>query len=152
MKPPAALRAGESLLQTLWVGALWSVGYIVAPALFANLPDRAQAGQMAGELFTLVTWLSLVCGALLIAGEARSGRAATIRRLRVALIAFMLGCLAASEWILRPMMEAARAADGTPGPGFGLLHGFAAALWLLASLSGVLLVVAGSLRVRSPVD
>jgi len=69
MSRPGALRAGELLLQTLWVGALWTVGYIVAPALFANLPDRTQAGQMAGELFTLVTWLGLACGGILLVAD-----------------------------------------------------------------------------------
>jgi len=149
MSRPGALRAGELLLQTLWVGALWTVGYIVAPALFANLPDRTQAGQMAGELFTLVTWLGLACGGILLVAEVRSDRLVPIRRLRTGLVVFMLACQAGSEWVLRPMMAATRAADGSPGDGFGLLHGISASLWLLASLAGLLLVVAGALRVRA---
>ena len=29
---------------TLWIGALWTVGYVVAPTLFSTLSDRALAG------------------------------------------------------------------------------------------------------------
>jgi hypothetical protein len=147
MSRPAALRAGESLLQTLWVGALWTTGYLVAPALFAHLPDRALAGEMAGRLFSLVTWVSLVCAIALLLAEIRSMRPAAIRRLRLTVVGFMAACLAGSEWLVRPLMRAARLADGTPGPDFGLMHGISAALWLLASLAGLLLVVSGTLRV-----
>ena len=40
-------RQAESLLLilvTLWAGALWTVGFVVAPALFKLIPDRAMAG------------------------------------------------------------------------------------------------------------
>jgi hypothetical protein len=131
-------RVGEKLIQTIWVGALWSVGYIAAPALFANL-DPATAGRVAGELFTIVTWLSMVCGVLLmlaLRGKAGSGR------LRIRLIPLMMALIGASEWIVRPLMEATRLPDGTPGAGFGMWHGVSALLYLSASLLAILLVAA----------
>jgi hypothetical protein len=134
------LRTGERLIQTLWVGALWTVGYIVAPALFQHL-DSAQAGRLAGELFTVVAFLSVACGTLLLL--ARIGPAPDPqRRLRGRLVALMMILVAVGEWGVRPVMEAARLPDGTPGPGFGLWHGVASVLYLLASLGGVWLVVA----------
>ncbi|MGH8809748.1 MAG: DUF4149 domain-containing protein, partial [Noviherbaspirillum sp.] len=39
------------LIATLWVGSLWAVGYLVAPTLFATLPDSVLAGTIAGRLF-----------------------------------------------------------------------------------------------------
>ena len=66
------MRIGETIVQTLWVGALWTVGYLVAPALFEYLETPAEAGRIAGELFTIVTWLSMVCGALLLLAAGRS--------------------------------------------------------------------------------
>jgi hypothetical protein len=134
-------RIGEKLIQTVWVGALWSVGYIAAPALFAHL-DPATAGRVAGELFTVVAWLSMVCGVslmLAMRGTTRSGGEA---RLRNRLIPLMMTLVGSSEWIVRPLMEAARLPDGTPGAGFGMWHGVSALLYLAASLLAILLVAA----------
>ena len=141
--PPAGRlrRTGERLIQTVWVGALWTVGYVVAPALFVHL-DTREAGRMAGELFTIVAVLSVACGALLVLARIGS-RQDPQRRLRVRLVALMVGLIAAGEWIVRPLMEAARLPDGAAGPGFGLWHGLASLLYLLASLAGLWLVVAG---------
>ena len=138
------MRVGETLIQTLWVGSVWTVGYLVAPALFEHLDSRAMAGRVAGELFTLVTWLSIVCGGLLFAGVIRDGIHNKRPRLRGALIMAMMILLGASEWLVRPLMEAARLPDGTPGDGFAMLHGVSAVLYLLGSLAGVCLVVSGA--------
>lgn len=146
------MRVGERLIQTLWVGAVWTVGYIVAPALFEHLESRATAGRIAGELFSLVTWLSMACGVLLLAGMARRGRDGHPVRLRSVLIIAMMVLLALAEWLVRPLMEAARLADGTPGDGFAALHGVSAALYLAASLAGVFLVASGSRRLSARGD
>ena len=82
MNRPDSLRVGETLIQTLWVGGLWIVGYVVAPSLFARLDDTRLAGELAGGLFDLMAWISMVCGLLLVAAENGSGRPPGIRRLR----------------------------------------------------------------------
>ena len=140
MKPaPAGVAAAlEAVIQTLWVGSLWTVGYLVAPALFAHFPDTATAGRVAGRLFTLVTWLGLGCAAaLLLLMRLRRGA----QRARVRLVLVMAGLLAASHFLVRPLMEAARLPDGTPGPGFGAWHGVSSLLYLAASLAGLALVI-----------
>lgn len=140
-----ALRSGEAIIQTLWVGALWTVGYLVAPALFAHL-DVREAGRIAGELFSVTAWLSVVCGALLLIARRDAAQQAGIRKLRPWLIIVMLVLIAAGEWGVRPLMEASRAPDGTPGEGFALWHGVSAMLYLFASVTGLLLVAAGADR------
>jgi hypothetical protein len=55
-----------SLSITLWVGGLMVVGGLVTPVLFAQLPDRALAGNVAGTLFTLLAMIGFVCGAYLV--------------------------------------------------------------------------------------
>jgi len=142
------MRIGEELLQTFWVGALWTVGYFVAPVLFDQL-DTATAGQVAGELFRLVTWLSMICGSLLLLGAARGGSNRGAAGLRCLLIASIMVLLASSEWLLRPRMQAARLPDGTPGEDFAMLHGISAGLYLAASMAGLLLVATGVRRLRS---
>jgi hypothetical protein len=46
----AALSSTQLLLAAAWTGALWTVGALVAPGLFAALPDRVLAGTLAGAL------------------------------------------------------------------------------------------------------
>lgn len=149
MTAAGALRVGESLVQTLWVGALWTVGYLVAPALFAHLDSTAAAGRMAGELFNVVAMLSMVCGALLLVAAIGGRRGYPQWRIRASVIVLMTVLLAASEWLVRPMMEAARLPDGTPGDGFGMLHGVSATLYLAASIAGIFLVSMGSWRISA---
>ena len=61
----------------LWAVALWwsslgLIGFLVVPLLFARLPTPAMAGNMAGGLFQAQTWISLVCGlVLLISGQSK---------------------------------------------------------------------------------
>ncbi len=148
MTGSSSLRVGEGLIQTLWVGGLWTVGYIVAPSLFAQLEETRVAGALAGSLFEVMAWISIACGALLLILEGSSPRPQGLRRLRRWVIAAMLVCMAVSVWGLRPWMQAARLADGSPGENFALWHGISAALYLVASLSGILLVASSSIRFK----
>ena len=55
----------------IWLAAAWAMslavlGLMVVPMLFVYLPTPAMAGQMAAKLFTAQTWVSVVCGALLL--------------------------------------------------------------------------------------
>ncbi len=125
------LFTGEQVLRGLWAGCLWTVGYLVAPTLFAVLDDRGLAGQLAGRMFTGATGVSLLIAGALAAFYAWQGRTA---RGRLGLVVVAGGLLALNEWGLRPFMEAARLPDGSPGPDFGMLHGISAVLWLVASV------------------
>ncbi len=56
----------QVFLAALWWGSLCAVGFMVVPMLFMHLETPAMAGQMAAKLFTAQSWLSLVCGLLLL--------------------------------------------------------------------------------------
>lgn len=58
-------------LAALWWGSLCAVGFMVVPMLFTHLETPAMAGQMAAKLFTAQSWLSLVCGLLLLLAAKR---------------------------------------------------------------------------------
>lgn len=70
----------------LWWGSLSAIGFMAVPLLFRYLPTAALAGQTAARLFSAQTWVSLVCGALLLVllkpkpglTQAQPARAATI--------------------------------------------------------------------------
>jgi hypothetical protein len=56
---------------SIWVAALWwaslsTMGFLVVPLLFTYLPAPAVAGAMAAKLFSAQTWVSTVCGLILL--------------------------------------------------------------------------------------
>jgi hypothetical protein len=61
----------QLFLAALWWGSLSAVGFMVVPMLFMHLETPAIAGQMAAKLFTAQSWLSLVCGLLLLLAAKR---------------------------------------------------------------------------------
>lgn len=61
----------QVFLAALWWGSLCALGFMVVPMLFMHLEAPAIAGQMAAKLFTAQSWLSLVCGLLLLLAAKR---------------------------------------------------------------------------------
>ena len=53
------------IIVTLWVGALWATG-LSAYVLFDTLQDKQLAGQLAGKLFTIVSYIGLISGTYLL--------------------------------------------------------------------------------------
>ncbi len=138
----------RSLLIALWAGSIWTVGYLVAPTLFATLADRVLAGTIAGGMFRSEAWLSIGCGLALLG--LLQWRAADLaprrRRMFIALAAGMLACTVVSHFGLQPYMAELRAAAGPSGvmeagakSRFGALHGVSSVLYLIQSvLAGIL--------------
>ena len=50
----------EHVVLTLWVGGMWTTGYLVTPVLFSTLQDRMLAGNIAGRLFGVLSVIGLV--------------------------------------------------------------------------------------------
>jgi hypothetical protein len=61
------MRALPLWLAAAWWGSLTTLGFFVVPMLFAFLPTPAMAGGMAAKLFTAQTFISAICGLLLLA-------------------------------------------------------------------------------------
>ena len=135
------LLAGERILLTLWVGALWTIGYIVAPALFANLEDRALAGTLAGLMFELVAYIGIVCGALLLVFN-QLRRSERRRNWRAAVLLLMLLLVCVGQFVLAPAIGELRVAEVTDSRAFANLHAAASVLYLINSLLGLALVAA----------
>lgn len=120
-----------------WAGSLWTVCGVVAPSLFAVLPERSLAGEVAGHFFTVASWLGLALGVVALALLAR-GAANGVRRFDYGVLIVTLVAPVVSEVALRPMMDAARLADDMQR--FGVLHGVSAALFGVACLGALTLV------------
>jgi MFS family permease len=133
---------------TLWVGGLWTIGYLVAPTLFAALSaDRQKAGLLAGQLFELIGWVGLACGTYLLLFVVVRMGAAALRRWNFWLLLVMLLLTAISLFGLQPLLAQLKA-DALPREvmesvlrnRFAAWHGVSSILYLVQSVLGLLLV------------
>ena len=136
------------LALTAWVGALWAIGYIAAPLLFANLADRATAGSLAGSMFSVVNWLGLGCGSYLLLFMLVRLGAAAMKRPVFWLLLLMLGLTAAQLFGLQPLIAQLRSesvprdlAEAATRSRFATWHGGASVLYLVQSVIGIFAVL-----------
>lgn len=130
---------------TLWVGGLWAIGYLAAPALFSALPDdRVLAGMLAGRMFTLIAYVGMACGVyLLIFRFVRFG-AAAFKQGVLWMLLVMLALTAAGHFGIQPVMVALKA-QAMPADvmhsvfkdRFATWHGISSVVYLIESLLGV---------------
>ena len=132
---------GERILLTLWVGGLWTVGYIVAPALFANLDDRALAGTLAGVMFGIMAWIGLLCAALLLLSNQIRNPQHRLNWRALVLLAMLVLTLI-GQFLLAPMIADLRLAGVGGQAEFARWHGAASLAYLITSVLGLVLVVA----------
>jgi hypothetical protein len=138
------------LIAGLWVGSLLAVGYLVAPAIFSTLTDRQVAGMVAGNIFKLEAYLSLiVCIGLMVLANLLVSRGLNQFKFVRWLLLFMLLCSLAAVFIFMPWMNTLRdsaLAQGMPvmlSPSatvFARLHGASSVVYTLQSLLGIALV------------
>jgi hypothetical protein len=140
------LMAGERILLTLWVGGMWTLGYVVAPVLFATLDERSLAGEVAGRLFTIMAYVGLVCGALLLLINSFTSKGVPRGNWRAGVLLIMLGLVATGQFLLSPRIALLRASGEAGSEQFARLHGMASVLFVATSLLGMVLVIAGSSR------
>jgi len=137
----------ERLLLTLWVGGLWAVGFIVAPMLFKTLDSRQLAGTIAGELFSLMSYIGLVVGALLLVMALRGVGRGYLRSWRGGVLLLMLLLIVVGEFLLHPQITELRqsglAVGGREASRFAALHGLSWGLYLLNATFGGVLVALG---------
>ncbi len=128
----------ERLLITLWVGSVWAIGYIAAPALFANLDDSELAGTLAGELFTAAAWVGMGCAIVLLMVYLIQRGRSVFTQWRFWLVLVMLALTVVGEFVIRAQMELVRGTES-----FARLHGTAQLVFLVVALLGLALVLAG---------
>lgn len=143
---------------TLWVGSVITVGYIVAPTLFATLSDRQVAGMVAGALFRVEGIISMILsvGLIVFANLLVKRGCGRYKNIRWYLLT-MLVCSVISAFVLEPMMDSLREealSHGFPvmlsplAQAFSRLHTFASLVYLLQSLIGLVLLW----RLSKPID
>jgi len=135
------LSRARLLIAALWAGSLWTVGYLVAPVLFARLPDRVLAGTVAGFMFQAEAWFSVVCVLILAGMRFLRQTKEEGWRSELGLIGIMLACTLLGYFALHPWMAALKEAAGPGGieaspqkNTFAVLHGIAGFFYLVESL------------------
>lgn len=137
-----------SVFISLWVGALWAIGYLAAPTLFRVLGDRALAGRVAGEMFTYVGWLGIVVAAYLLVFVALRKNGAAFRSSVFWLVFLMLLLTVAGQFGVQPILAQLKA-DSLPREvmesalrdRFMVWHGVSSVVYLIQSVLGILLVI-----------
>lgn len=134
-----------------WLGAVLFFGASVAPAAFAVLPSRADAGALVGKTLPVLMYGGMVLGAVLIfsARTLRTAGASVRRGTAIAGLVMLATCGLAQLWVA-PEIDRLRAEAGvleTRPPDdplrqrFGRLHGMSVALLGIAWLGGATLLV-----------
>lgn len=139
----------ERILLIVWVGGIWTVGFLVAPTLFATLNSIEIAGNVAGKLFSTMSYLGLVCGALLLGLVWKIHGQRSKRQWRAWIVVAMLALTAIGQFVITPLMRQARAAglsDPAVSDRFQLLHGVSTALFVITSLLGLVVAWFGVIR------
>lgn len=136
------------LAATAWVGGLWAVGYLAVPVLFHAQPDRQLAGMLAGQMFSVLGYLGLVCGAYLLVWRlSAAGRAALREPLFISAAAMLLLTMV-SQFGIQPLMADLKmqalpleVSQSAYAGQFRMWHGVSSILYLLQSLLGAALVI-----------
>lgn len=151
LKSDPMQQISERILLTIWIGAMWTVGYIVAPTLFAMIEDRTLAGAIAGRLFMVVSFIGIFSSIFLLFTMAVREKQQILQQWRSWVLIFMLIIIVVGEFILQPLMAALRQDGISPAEKtqFGMLHGIASVLFLINSLAGLILVIFGLQKTAS---
>ncbi len=124
------------VLLVLFAGSLWSLTWVTW-ILFHAQSDRHLAGLLVGPLFSIEAYLAVGVAVL---GLILPGRSQFVWGYLAAAL------LAVNEWALRSVMVAARTHGSAFGLSFGAWHGVSMVLYLLASISVLILIWKNELR------
>jgi len=136
------------LTVSAWVGGLWAIGYVAVPVLFQTLPDRMQAGLLAGKMFTLIAYIGLSSASYLLAHQLNEFGKTAHKQLVFRVVAAMLLLTLISQFGLQPIMADLKA-QALPdevmhsafADRFKILHGVSSILYLAQSLLGAWLIL-----------
>lgn len=130
----------------IWVGGLLAIGFIAAPVLFAQLPDRAAAGAVAGVMFTWIAWLGLGCGGYLVLYLLAVKGWRAVQSGVFWIVVLMVALTVAGHFGVQPVLEQLKAEalprqvmESALRDRFGAWHGVSSALYVAQALLGLAL-------------
>jgi hypothetical protein len=136
------------ILITAWVGGLWAIGYLAAPALFYTLGEnRHLAGNLAGVMFTWIAYLGLFSGIFLLVHRVAKFGLNAFKQAFFWSVAVMLLLTLFGHFGIQPIIAQLKA-QAMPADvmhsvfrdRFATWHGVASVAYLIESLLGLVLV------------
>lgn len=140
------------ILITLWVGALWTIGFVVAPSLFHSLADnKLLAGNLAGDLFKWVAYIGIFSGFYLAIQRVSTAGTSALKTSVFWVILAMLAITLLSHFGISPVLASLKAEALLSGASdvmqsvfasrFKTWHGISSVAYLIQSLLGLVLVL-----------
>lgn len=133
---------------TLWVGALWAIGYLAAPTLFYNLHDKQMAGMLAGKMFQFVAYIGIASAFYLLIQRLMRYGTPALKQAFFWSVLVMLLLVLAGHFGIQPILAGLKAqampADvmqSVFASRFKTWHGVASIAYLIESLLGLVLVL-----------
>jgi len=133
----------------LWVGGLWTMGYMVAPTLFAALHDNKQmAGMLAGRVFQVIAYVGMGCGTYLLLFRLSRYGASALKQAFFWVALTMLLLTIGGHFGIQPIMESLKT-QALPqevmksmfADRFSTWHGISSIVYMIESLLGLVLVL-----------
>lgn len=138
------------VLLTLWVGALWMTA-VTASVLFQTIPDRQLAGQVAGRLFTIVSYIGLASGLWLLLQRLAGEGLSAFKQGLFWVVFFMWILVLIGEFGIQPLLAQLKASalpndvmQSVFASRFKTWHGIASIAYLIECLLGLWLVIKSS--------
>ncbi|MCF8197182.1 MAG: DUF4149 domain-containing protein [Sulfuritalea sp.] len=125
-----------------------AIGFVAAPVLFTQLTDRSVAGNLAGTMFSVISWVGLACGTyltlFLVFIKGRNVKTSSV----FWIILLMLCLTVVGHFGVQPILAQLQA-DALPSrimqsdlrDRFVSWHRVSAVLFILQTLLGIALVV-----------
>ncbi len=135
------------IVVTLWVGALWMTG-LTAYLLFDSLQDKQLAGNLAGKLFTIVSYIGAVSAFYLLIQRLLNYGTASLKQGFFWAVFFMLLLILVGHFGIQPILAQLKT-DALPNDvmqsvfanRFRTWHGVASVAYLVQCLLGFVLVL-----------
>lgn len=133
-------------IATLWVGGLWVTG-VSANSIFKLVANRTLAGNIAGQLFTTISYIGMVSAAylvtyLLFMHGKQAFKHALFWIVVMMLMLILFGQFGIQPWLaqLRTLALPSEVMQSDYARQFAAWHGVAGVLYLVECLLGLLLV------------
>ncbi len=136
----------QLFLVSLWNGGSLITGYLAVPVIFNTLkPKTDLAGTIAGNIFSVMSWLGLTIAlVLLVSFLAQEGIKTLLKRPSALVISSSL-LLLINHFFIHPLVIISRAqragGDTDAARTFAWLHGSASLIFLVISLLGIWLFI-----------
>jgi len=134
------------MILVAWVGALWAVGWLVAPMIFNIVPDKVLAGNLAGAIFTRLAYFGIVAAFILLINRLSAFGLQAFKHGYFWIVVAMLLLILAGQFGIQPILAHLKAQAGAAdvmksvfAERFAHWHGIASVAYLLECLLGVVL-------------